>query len=180
MLRLIKRKKREIIPMGEHMKLLFSLKKTLPIMAMAILLFVAPFAGQAEASKSDSIIETATSLKGIKYRYGGTTTSGFDCSGYVNYVFNQHDIKLPRTSSGMYDSGTAVNKSDLETGDLVFFNTSGKGVSHVGIYIGNGEFAHASTSKGVRVDKVDDPYYWGKRYVGAKRIADVNAVAVAN
>ena len=118
--------------------------------------------------KIGSISETATSLTGIKYRYGGTTTSGFDCSGYVNYVFKQHDIKLPRTSSGMYNSGTTVKKSDLKTGDLVFFNTSGKGVSHVGIYIGNGEFAHASTSKGVRVDKLNDPYYWGKRYTRSK------------
>ena len=61
-------------------------------------------------------------------------------------------------------------KTNLETGDLVFFNTSGKGVSHVGIYIGDGKFSHASTSRGVRVDKLNDPYYWGKRYVGAKRI----------
>lgn len=165
--------------MGEQMKLLFSCKKTLTVMVMAILLFVAPFAGQAEASKPAAISETATSLIGTKYKYGGTTTSGFDCSGYVNYVFKQHDIKVARTSSAMYASGTAVEKSELETGDLVFFNTSGKGVSHVGIYIGDGEFAHASTSKGVRIDKLDDPHYWGKRYVGAKRISDVNPVAVA-
>ena len=80
----------------------------------------------------------------------------------------------------MYASGTTVKKAKLETGDLVFFNTSGKGVSHVGIYIGEGKFAHASTSKGVRVDKLNDPYYWGDRYVGAKRISGVNPVASAN
>ena len=80
----------------------------------------------------------------------------------------------------MYASGTAVNKADLAVGDLVFFNTTGKGVSHVGIYIGNGEFAHASTSRGVRVDKLSDPYYWGDRYVGAKRVATLDAVASAN
>src|SRR6185437_9341328 len=138
-------------PMGEHMKLILTLKKTITIIAMSFLLLVVPFAGQAEASsKSVAISKTAISLEGIKYSYGGTTTSGFDCSGFVGYVFERHGINLSRTSSSMYASGTAVNKADLETGDLVFFRTSGKGVSHVGIYIGNGKFAHASTSKGVR------------------------------
>ncbi|MFS0575580.1 C40 family peptidase [Sporosarcina sp. 179-K 3D1 HS] len=163
------------------MKLKFTMQKTITVFAMSFLLLVAPFAGQAEASssKSEAISKTATSLTGIKYVYGGTTTSGFDCSGYVSYVFKQHDINLARTSSGMYASGTAVKKDDLEAGDLVFFNTSGKGVSHVGIYIGEGNFAHASTSRGTRVDKLDDPYYWGKRYVGAKRISGVSSVASA-
>ncbi|BAQ10118.1 NLP/P60 protein [Bacillus sp. OxB-1] len=163
------------------MKLTFTMKKTITIFVMALLLFVAPFTGQAEAStsKSEAISKTATSLTGIKYVYGGTTTSGFDCSGYVSYVFKQNGIDLARTSSGMYASGTAVKKADLETGDLVFFNTSGKGVSHVGIYIGDGKFAHASTSRGTRVDQLDDPYYWGSRYIGAKRISGVNSVASA-
>ncbi|EGQ26990.1 C40 family peptidase [Mammaliicoccus sciuri] len=154
------------------------LKKTFSVLAMSILLLVAPFAGQADAStKSTNITKTATSLTGIKYRYGGTTKAGFDCSGYVGYVFNQNGLKVARTSSGLYASGKPVKKSNLTSGDLVFFNTSGKGVSHVGIYVGNGKFAHASTSKGVRVDKLNDPYYWGKRYVGAKRIAGVHQVA---
>lgn len=160
------------------MKLTFTMQKTFTIIAMAFLLFVAPFAGQAEASsKPAAISKTATSLTGIKYVYGGNTTSGFDCSGYVSYVFKENDINLARTSSGMYASGTPVKQADLETGDLVFFNTSGKGVSHVGIYIGEGKFAHASTSRGVRVDKLSDPYYWKDRYVGAKRISGVQAVA---
>ena len=164
------------------MTLTFTMQKTVAIFAMTILLLIAPFIGQAEASsKPEAISKTAQSLIGVKYSYGGTTTSGFDCSGYVSYVFKENDINVSsRTSAGMYASGTAVDKKDLETGDLVFFNTTGKGVSHVGIYIGNGEFAHASTSKGVRVDKLNDPYYWGDRYVGAKRVSGVNAVAVAN
>ena len=100
--------------MGEHMKLTFTMKKTITIFVMALLLFVAPFTGQAEAStsKSEAISKTATSLTGIKYVYGGTTTSGFDCSGYVSYVFKQNGIDLARTSSGMYASGTAVKKAD--------------------------------------------------------------------
>lgn len=163
------------------MKLRFTLKKTISMIAMSFLLLVVPFVGQVEASsKSADILQTATSLIGVKYSYGGNTTSGFDCSGYVSYVFKQHDIKVSRTATSMHASGTPVSKVNLETGDLVFFNTSGKGVSHVGIYIGDGKFSHASTSKGVRVDKLNDPYYWGERYVGAKRIAGVNAVASAN
>lgn len=148
-------------------------KKTITVLVMSILLLVAPFAGQADAStKAANITKTATNLSGIKYRYGGTTKAGFDCSGYVGYVFKQNGLKVNRTSRGLYASGRAVSKSNLRKGDLVFFNTSGRGVSHVGIYIGNGKFAHSS-NRGVGVDRLNDPYYWGKRYVGAKRIAGV-------
>ena len=160
------------------MNLIVTMKKTFSIIAMSLLLLVAPFAGQAEASsKPAAISKTATSLLGVKYSYGGTTTRGFDCSGYVSYVFKKNNIKLSRTAASMHASGTTVKKSNLAAGDLVFFKTSGKGVSHVGIYIGNGKFSHASTSKGVRVDKLNDPHYWGKRYVGAKRINGVHSVA---
>ncbi|MGG0669544.1 C40 family peptidase [Sporosarcina koreensis] len=164
------------------MRILTRIQKPFALFAIVFVLLFAPFIGQAEASSSDtaSISETASSLIGIRYAYGGTTTAGFDCSGYINYVFNQHGIKLARTSSGMYASGEKVDKNDLVEGDLVFFNTSGKGVSHVGIYVGDGNFAHASTSKGVRIDKLNDPHYWGKRYVGAKRISGASDVAFKN
>lgn len=125
----------------------------------------------AEAATPTELIQVASQYKGIPYRYGGTTTAGFDCSGYTSYVFKQLGISLPRTSGGQYGIGTAVSKSDLQVGDLVFFNTSGKGVSHVGIYIGDNNFIHSSTSKGVSVASIYDPYYWGKRYIGAKRVA---------
>ncbi len=163
------------------MKLTFNMKKTFTIIAMSFLLLVAPFAGQAEASSSKpaAISKTATSLIGIKYSYGGTTTSGFDCSGYVKYVFKKNNINLSRTAASMHASGTTVKKANLTAGDLVFFNTSGKGVSHVGIYIGDGKFSHASSSKGVKIDKLNDPHYWGKRFVGAKRVSGVNPVALA-
>lgn len=161
------------------MRILSRMQKSIAFFAIVFVLLFTPNIDQAEASSSDSasISETASSLVGIRYAYGGTTTAGFDCSGYVNYVFNQHGIKLSRTSSGMYASGTKVDKSDLIEGDLVFFNTTGKGVSHVGIFVGDGKFAHASTSKGVRIDELNDPHYWGKRYVGAKRITGANDVA---
>lgn len=162
------------------MKLIVQMQKSTVIVGMALLLFIAPFTGQAEASAASDISKKATSLIGVKYSYGGTTTSGFDCSGYVSYVFKEQGINVSRSSSSLYASGKAVSKADLEAGDLVFFNTTGKGVSHVGIYIGNGEFAHASTSRGVRVDKLSDPYYWGDRYIGAKRVADLGAVASAS
>ncbi|ARF18177.1 C40 family peptidase [Sporosarcina ureae] len=148
-------------------------QKVISVLALSALLIVSPFAGQADAaSKTTNITKTATSLTGIKYRYGGTTRAGFDCSGYVGYVFKQNGLKVARTSRAMYASGRAIKKSSLRNGDLVFFNTTGRGVSHVGIYVGNGKFAHASTSKGVRVDKVNDSY-WGKRYIGAKRVAGI-------
>ncbi|MFC5604137.1 C40 family peptidase [Sporosarcina koreensis] len=161
------------------MRIFSRMQKPVASFAIVFALLFTPMIGQAEASSSDSasISATATSLKGIKYVYGGTSKAGFDCSGYVQFVFKQHGVNLSRTASGMYTSGEKVAKSDLAVGDLVFFNTRGKGVSHVGIYIGDGKFAHASSSKGVKVDKLNDPHYWGKRYVGAKRINGITEVA---
>lgn len=125
--------------------------------------------GTGSAFAATSLDSTIDNLLGIDYKYGGTTTKGFDCSGFVGYVFDKFKIDLPRTSSSMYAEGSKVKREDLRSGDLVFFNTSGKGVSHVGIYVGNNKFAHASTSKGTRIDSLGMDYY-NDRYVGAKRI----------
>lgn len=151
-------------------------QKVMAILALSVLLVISTFTVNTEAASSvnsSELVATAKDLIGTKYRGGGTTKAGFDCSGFVSYVYNDLGVSLPRTSSGMYASGSKIDKSDLSSGDLVFFNTSGRGVSHVGIYIGDGKFIHSSTSKGVKIDKLSDPYYWGDRYVGAKRIADV-------
>lgn len=106
---------------------------------------------------------------GTPYKWAGTTTKGFDCSGYTSFVFAKFDIDLPHTSKGQAGLGTTVAKDDLRPGDLVFYNTDGKGISHVGIYVGDGKFYHSATNKGVTVTKLSDSYYT-KRFVTAKRI----------
>jgi len=126
----------------------------------------------ASANSATNLVNTARSHIGTPYSYGGTTTSGFDCSGYTQYVFKQEGISIPRTTDQQYAMGTSVAKSDLKTGDIVFFNTSGSGVSHDGIYIGSGKFIHSSTSKGVMISSINDPAYWGSRYIGARRVHD--------
>lgn len=151
-------------------------KKIITIFSLTVVLAAGTFVGNTEAASnvdSNKIVSSAKNLIGIKYRYGGTTKAGFDCSGFIGYIYKNNGVNLPRTAAGMYSTGKSVKKADLAVGDLVFFNTSGKGVSHVGMYIGSGKFIHASTSKGVRIDKVNDPYYWGKKYVGAKKVANV-------
>lgn len=124
--------------------------------------------GSASAA-ADKIIATARKYIGVPYVWGGTTPSGFDCSGFVQYVFKAHGISLLRTTSQQYGQGKSVAKANLKTGDLVFFNTSGSGVSHVGIYIGNNQFIHASSSNGVMISSMQNSY-WSARYLGARRV----------
>ena len=116
----------------------------------------------------------ALSLRGVPYRKGGTDPSGFDCSGFVWYVFDQHGVRLPRTVSEQYQAGNGVDPRDLRAGDLVFFDTLSSGTrqlaTHVGIVIGGDEFVHAPSSTGeVRVERLASSY-WGPRFVGARRM----------
>lgn len=162
------------------MKMKSKLLKIISMITFALLIAIAPLANQADASsgvQSAQLVGTAKNVLGTKYAWGGTTTKGFDCSGFVGYVFKQSGVKLPRTSKAMYSTGTSVAKKNLQAGDLVFFNTSGNGVSHVGIYIGSGKFVHSATSNGVSISKLNDPYYWGSKYVGAKRVTTVYQMA---
>lgn len=154
------------------------MKKKLAAISLGLALTFTLGTGSAFAdSKLNSAIKPTI---GVSYKTGGTTTSGFDCSGFTSYVYKKLGLNLPRTSTAQYKVGTAVSKSNLKAGDLVFFNTSGKGISHVGIYVGNGKFAHSSTSRGVIVSPLSQTYY-AKRYVGAKRVmsqSTYKAVAV--
>lgn len=126
------------------------------------------FANSTYASGVD-LKHAVDEVVGTPYKWGGNTVKGFDCSGFILYIFNQYDVDLPRTSKAQSEEGVKVSKDELQPGDLVFFNTFGKGVSHAGIYLGNNEFAHASSSKGVRISKLSEDYY-EKRYVTARRI----------
>ncbi|RAK19857.1 S-layer family protein [Anoxybacillus vitaminiphilus] len=118
----------------------------------------------------DMIVPASKKYIGVPYQWGGTTARGFDCSGFIRHVYQTLDVNVPRTTSEMYETGTSVKKEDLRVGDIVFFNTNGKGVSHAGIYIGENQFIHSSSSKGVTVSSLNDPYYWGKKYIGARRV----------
>ncbi len=118
---------------------------------------------------ASAIIGTALSLRGVPYRNGGSDPAGFDCSGFVAYVFGQNGVLVPRTVSEQYRAGSDVGE-DLQAGDLVFFDTTGGGVSHVGIAIGGDEFVHAPSSTGeVRIERLGTSY-WSKRYRGARRL----------
>lgn len=138
----------------------------------ACLIMATAGATTTSASTFDDLYSNARTYLGVPYKLGGTTKKGIDCSGFTQVVFKNNGSSIPRTTGQQYKTGKAVAKSNLEQGDLVFFNTSGKGVSHVGIYVGNNNFIHASTSQGVMISSINDPYYWGSRYIGARRVKE--------
>jgi cell wall-associated NlpC family hydrolase len=114
------------------------------------------------------ITRTALRYVGVPYAWGGTSFNGVDCSGFVQAVFERNGISLPRTADSQFEVGSPVLMEDLRPGDLVFFETYTAGASHVGIFLGNGQFIHAS-SIGVRVDDLAEDYY-AERYIGARRL----------
>jgi peptidoglycan DL-endopeptidase CwlO len=115
------------------------------------------------------IVQTSKRYIGVPYVFGGDKPSGFDCSGFVQYVLAKEGIMEPRTADLQYGIGMAVSNSDLQPGDLVFFSTYLPGPSHVGIYIGQEQFINAQSSKGVAIANLSTRY-WATRYIGAKRI----------
>ncbi|WP_165763810.1 C40 family peptidase [Halalkalibacter urbisdiaboli] len=146
-------------------------RKLIPILAFLLIIStLGPLQPVMASSTQDEVVKIAKEYIGVPYKFGGTTPSGFDCSGFIKYVMDKADVKMPRTASEQYNSGEAVKKANLQKGDLVFFETYKPGPSHSGIYVGDGKFIHASSSKGITISSVNDPYYWGPRYLGAKRV----------
>lgn len=123
--------------------------------------------------KGKEIVSRAAKYKGVPYVFGGTTTNGFDCSGYVQYVFKDCKAKLPRLADEQALQGIFVTQKQLRPGDLVFFTTYAPGASHVGIYAGDGQFWSASSSKGVILSSLKEEY-WKQRYFGARRVLITN------
>jgi cell wall-associated NlpC family hydrolase len=116
------------------------------------------------------VVSLALSLRGTPYRNGGSDLAGFDCSGFVQWVFAQQGLALPREVREQYRVGRDIDTDDVRAGDLVFFETVSPGASHVGIALGGGEFVHAPSSRGVvRVERYTCGY-WADRWVGARRV----------
>src|SRR5699024_4542314 len=127
----------------------------------------------AKPSGGNGIIADAHALTGTKYQLGGTTPSAFDCSGYTSFVYKQNGINLPRTAQQQYnkfEGNLKKSPSQLRAGDLVFFSSSpggdGRSITHVGISLGGSQYIGSQTSTGVAVTSVNEPYYWGPRFVG--------------
>jgi cell wall-associated NlpC family hydrolase len=130
---------------------------------------------EVEELQNQPLLEGIDQWYGTRYRLGGTTKKGVDCSAFVGAIYaSVFGIALPRTAREQYKYCRRVQRTELQEGDLVFFNTHG-GVSHVGIYLQNNKFVHASVSNGVTISDLYDPYYL-QRYVGAGR-PDKSAVA---
>ncbi len=125
---------------------------------------------KSNSSVKSELAQAALNYVGVRYRFGGASPTGFDCSGLIYYTASKYmGVELPRVAASMATVGTSVQRSELQPGDLVFFNTRGFRNSHVGIYLGNNEFLHAPrTGTTVRVEKMGD--YWTKRYNGARRL----------
>ena len=127
---------------------------------------------QNKALASGNAVQAAYAFRGTRYVMGGTSRSGFDCSGFVRYILSATDgVALPRTATEQYYHGAPIPSGQLQPGDLVFFkNTYKRGISHVGIYAGGGKFIHAANAhKGVRMDNLGDSYYQ-THYAGARRV----------
>ena len=121
------------------------------------------------SQQGHKIVETGKNYIGVPYVFGGTTPKGFDCSGFLQYVFKQHGFNIPRLADEQYNLGSHAKVSQLLPGDLVFFSTYTSGVSHCGIYVGDRNFLHASSSRGIRIDSLDSDY-WKSKFVGARKI----------
>ncbi|MGH9386643.1 MAG: C40 family peptidase [Vicinamibacterales bacterium] len=129
-----------------------------------------PTTAPTPAADGYALAGTALSLRGAPYKNYGSDPSGFDCSGFVLYVYQQYGLAMPREVRDQFTKGQKVGPDQLEPGDLVFFSTVAPGASHVGIAVGGDQFVHAPSERGVvRVEQLSTPY-WRTRFVGAKRV----------
>lgn len=132
---------------------------------------------EVESLPGKTLLNAVDEWYGVRYRVGGNTKSGVDCSGFTVAVYAAaYGIMLPRVSRDQYRISRKISTTELQEGDLVFFNTKGRGVSHVGVYLGNNKFIHASVSRGVMVSDLFESYYL-QRFAGAGRIDEKQVVA---
>jgi cell wall-associated NlpC family hydrolase len=121
---------------------------------------VQPATVSAPSNRISALFTDVRQYLGIRYRFGGTTPAGFDCSGFVRFMFGKvFEMQLPRSSREMSSIGTKVDRNELRPGDLVFFRNARNRINHVGIFVGNGLFVHSSLSKGITSDRLDEHYY---------------------
>lgn len=156
--------------------------RTWLLMLAIISASIAGPAGSAAAHSPDGeasrrhIKERAMSQVGARYKYGGESPRGFDCSGLTRWTYKEHGADLPHSSEEQFrlakkDGYERIwKRKDLEIGDLVFHKTGSDRIGHAGIYVGKGRFISTTSSEGVRVRSLYDKYYWGKRWVGATRV----------
>ena len=133
----------------------------------------ASLAALTSPDKTQNVLLYALSLNGARYKFGGISAdTGFDCSGFVSHVFHQVGLALPHNTRGISNAGEHITQTELKPGDLVFFNTLRRAFSHVGIYLGDNRFIHASssTSGDVMISNLNEQY-WSKRFDGARRLA---------
>ena len=132
----------------------------------------APPRGPRSAIDGYALVGTALALRGTPYRDGGTDLSGFDCSGFTQYVFAQHGVALPREVRDQFRVGKSVKPEEVAAGDMIFFTTTAPGATHVAIAIGGDQFVHAPSSTGVvRIERIGSSY-WAPRYLGALRLGN--------
>jgi cell wall-associated NlpC family hydrolase len=153
---------------------------TTAFLTLAVLMFVTSTASAHHLEKYSNerrhIRRRAHNVLGAPYRSGGTSPSGFDCSGFTRWAFLEHGANLPHSAQSQFDMAQQFGvvriwkRSKLKVGDLVFHKTTSAQVGHAGIYIGHGRFISSTSSGGVQIKSLYDPYYWGSRWVGATRL----------
>lgn len=159
------------------MRILNPLKKLLQIgtcgaiVWSAVALGATPESANAATPTSLELLDSGKAYIGTPYKYGATpgSTDAFDCSSFTQYIFKNFKVWLPRTSAAQASMGTTVDKGSLSVGDLVFFKTNGKSISHVAIYAGSNKIIHSSSSKGVTISDMTTSY-WKNKYVTARRV----------